>query len=252
MTIMKPLSKNAAKHIRSLKLNKYRNTHNEFVAEGKKVVLDIIQSDLHVKYVVCLKQWVSLFDENVIDVMVTDEKIFDTLSSQTNAAGILAVVEKKQTKEIADNTDIVLALDAIRDPGNMGTIIRTADWFGIKNIICSHDCVDVYNPKVIQSTMGSLARVNVISDNLVDAISSLKDKYTIYGTFLDGYALPVEKSNMPSLIIIGSESHGICSELEQIVDKKIKIPSFVKNENDVVESLNASIATAIVCYEFRR
>ncbi|MEA3505799.1 MAG: RNA methyltransferase, partial [Bacteroidota bacterium] len=207
------LSKNLSKHIRLLHKKKYRDKHNEFIAEGKKIVSDFLNSALKVKYIVCTPEWKNSFRDSKVEVLETTTEEFKKISSQSNAAGILAVVEKRENSADLTSSDIILVLDSIRDPGNLGTIIRTADWFGIKHVVCSPDSVDCYNPKVVQSTMGSLARVNTFYSDLPQYLNTISEKFTIYGTFLDGEPLPVEKSNIPIAIVIGSESHGISSDL---------------------------------------
>ena len=148
--------------------------------------------------------------------------------------------------------DLILILDDIKDPGNLGTIIRTADWFGIKSIVCSPDTVDVYNPKVIQSTMGSLARVRVYYADLENYLEQLSETTTVYGAMLNSQSVYEMQLPESSVLIIGSESHGIANNILPYVNHKISIPTFSSSGNTRAESLNASIATAILCSEFRR
>jgi TrmH family RNA methyltransferase len=145
-----------------------------------------------------------------------------------------------------------LALEDIQDPGNLGTIIRIADWFGIKNIICSNNTVDVYNPKVIQSTMGAIARVNVTYTNLHNFLeSAVKNKIPVYGTFMSGKNLFTEEFETSGIIVLGNEGKGLSDEIEEIVTDKVNIPSYPQ-EDDTSESLNVAMAASIVCAEFRR
>ena len=145
---------------------------------------------------------------------------------------------------------LCLALDDIQDPGNLGTIIRLADWFGIENIFCSHGTVDVYNPKVIQATMGALARVKLHYCDLVKLITSVKD-IPIFGTFLDGNNIYGEDLSKNGLIIMGNEGNGVSKEVSKLINKKLYIPNY-PTSRETSESLNVAIATAIVCAEFRR
>ena len=143
-------------------------------------------------------------------------------------------------------------LDEIKDPGNMGTIIRTADWFGISNIICSNECVDVYNPKVVQATMGSLARVSIFYTNLESYLQKIPAETRVYGTVMDGKNIYETKLKNRGLILIGNESKGVSAKLKPFITDNISIPSFPVSEERSTESLNASIAAAIVCAEFKR
>ena len=138
-------------------------------------------------------------------------------------------------------------MDQIKDPGNFGTIIRIADWFGIENIICSEDSVDAYNSKVVQATMGSLYRVNIVYTDLIEFIESLENNYPIYGAVLGGENLYHQKLTKNGLIVLGNESKGISSEVLKLISKKIEIPKFGN-----AESLNVGIAAAVICSEFRR
>ena len=146
----------------------------------------------------------------------------------------------------------MLMLDEIKDPGNLGTIIRTADWFGISDIICSNECVDVYNPKVVQATMGSLARVNIFYTNLETFLREIPDGTKVYGTMIDGKNIYETKLFNRGLILIGNESRGVSAKLKPFITDKVFIPSYTVFKDKSTESLNASIATAIVCAEFRR
>jgi TrmH family RNA methyltransferase len=146
-----------------------------------------------------------------------------------------------------------LMLDGIQDPGNLGTIIRIADWFGIRHIICSHACADLYNPKVIQASMGSLMRVKVAYTALTEFLASLPDGFPVYGAVLDGENIMNEKLQSPGILVIGNESKGISPQILSSISRKIKIPAFGDEEpGGKAESLNASVAAALICYEFRR
>lgn len=253
------LSKNQIKFVNSLKQKKERKEQGLFIAEGTKIVLDLLNSKIKVKQVFATEKFVS---ENKIPSGIECYEIkpteLDRISSLTTPNESIAICEIPKHK--LDETHLInhltLVLDGIQDPGNMGTIIRTADWFGIKEIICSNESADVYNPKVVQATMGSIARVKVHYVDLEDMFSNkLKGKnITVYGALLEGENIYKKQLFKTGLIVIGNESKGISEKIKPYITEKIKIPSFAleKNSKDEAESLNASIATAIICSEFRR
>ena len=155
-----------------------------------------------------------------------------------------------QTAVISFSGTLVLALDGVQDPGNLGTIIRIADWFGIATIVCSEDTADAWNPKVIQATMGSIARVNIVYTNLLDTIDALPPDYPIYGTLLDGENIYTQPLSAEGLIIMGNEGNGISEAVRAKVNRRLLIPDF--HQGETADSLNVAIATAITCSEFRR
>jgi TrmH family RNA methyltransferase len=168
---------------------------------------------------------------------------------------VLAIAEIPETKmqPAVSIDDLVLVLDDIKDPGNLGTIVRIADWFGIRSVICSENTVDLYNPKVIQATMGSVARVNVDYCNLSDFLSSIDPVIKIYGAFMEGKNIHSARLDPKGIIVIGSESNGISPEVSSRITDRISIPAYSTTQTqNQAESLNASVATAIICYEFRR
>lgn len=167
----------------------------------------------------------------------------DTDTKSTDIAHILSATK--------DNTSLILALDCVQDPGNLGTIIRLANWFGIKHIVCSKDCVDCFSPKVVQSTMGALSRVSIRYTDLVSFLKSLDPKTMIYGTFLNGENIYTCDLNSGGVIVMGNEGKGISDAVSACVGKRLFIPPYPCGSN-VIESLNVSVATAIVCSEFRR
>lgn len=248
------LSKNEIKQIRSLRQKKYRRQHNAFVVEGEKSVSEVVKSHLHILKVVHTPRMshavVNLTDVSLSEV---DEQTMQSLSSFTTAAGILAVVAIPDIDFTPDRfSDTVLALDGITDPGNLGTIVRTADWFGITDILCAEDCVDLYNPKTVQATMGSLVRVRVHYVPLAETLAELQRHFELYGLAMEGAPLHTIRSNVRKILIAGSEANGISTQVASLTGKFISIPAYRSNPHKRPESLNVSIATAIACYELNR
>jgi len=251
------LSKSNIKLINSLKMGKYRRQHKLFVAEGSTNVLDFIQSGLETQSLYGTKSWlkknVSILKD--VDYSEVNPKEMGKISALKNPSEVLGVfaIPTQAEPDLSTMNDLILMLDDIRDPGNLGTIIRTADWFGIRHIICSENTVEAYNPKVVQASMGSLARVQLTYQNLNDTIRSKPDYMKVFGAVLEGNDMVEMAKPNHGIILIGSEAHGISKELMPLVDLPITIPNYISNKlNPSAESLNASIATAIICYEFRR
>jgi RNA methyltransferase, TrmH family len=239
------VSKNQIKLITSLVQKKYRKEHQLFIAEGEKVIHELLQSNFKLKNLYCSKPMFVKVLEPVKQI-VSDAEL-KKISALTTANDCLAVFEIPTQKEI-QNSGLVIALDDIRDPGNLGTIIRLCDWFDINQIICSEQTVDIYNPKVVQATMGSISRVNV---NYVDLNSYLtKTKTTLFGTFMDGQNIYQKQLPKEGIIILGNEANGISEEIEKLVTQKIAIPRF--GNLQLTESLNVATAAAIILSEFRR
>ena len=252
------ISKNKIKYIRSLELKKNRNKEGVFVAEGHKVVDDLLALQPAL-LIVATAEWLKgkqLGAETEV-IEVTDEEL-KKVSFLQHPQQVLAVFRQEQATAIdsfgfsgIDTTELSLALDGVQDPGNLGTIIRIADWFGITHIYCSQDTADVYNPKVVQATMGSIARVKVEYGNLLGLVESLPADMPVYGTLLDGeniYQQPLENRG---LIVMGNEGKGISPALAQKVNRRLLIPNFPEGR-PTADSLNVAIATAITCAEFRR
>jgi TrmH family RNA methyltransferase len=253
------LSRKQVKHIHSLRQKKFREIHRQFLAEGSKLVTDILESPYKIITIYALAEWLMrneniLHSKNIPFTEITKEEM-DRITALSSPSPALAITEIPSPPVLpaAAIHDIVLVLDDIKDPGNLGTIVRIADWFGIESIICSENTVDLYNPKVIQATMGSVARVNVAYFNLPEFLSSLDPVIKIYGTFPEGENIYSMKLDPKGIILIGGESSGISPEVVSRVTDKISIPYYTTaTVRDHAESLNASIATAIVCSEFRR
>lgn len=226
-----------------MQLKKYRIQEQCFVVEGEKGVQELLHSDFTVTSVVGTSSFINshqkLLNGNFEVVEATESELAAIGSFQTNAS-VLAVANMRENKapEIL-STAWTLVLDDIRDPGNLGTIIRTADWYGLKNIIASTETADCYNPKVISASMGSFTRVSVFYTNLAAYLAKRNNQ--IYGTFLNGTDLHNKKINGGGFIVIGNEANGISSPVEKLVTHRITIPRF-----GLAESLNAAIATAVV------
>jgi RNA methyltransferase, TrmH family len=253
------LSKSRIKQIQSLKLKKFRDIEQKFITEGHKLVLDLLNSNLAIESIFATSDWLhenkKCFSLSNIEFIEVSEKELGAISSLSTPNQVLAVINIPQRKfdSAIFSKDFVLMLDEIKDPGNMGTIIRTADWFGIKNIICSNDCVEVYNSKVVQATMGSIARVQVFYKDLKEVLSQLALSIKVYGTFLEGTPLTKISFKKNGVIIIGNESKGISSNVEKFVTEKIHINPFhcIEESSHGPESLNASVASGIVLFAAR-
>lgn len=254
------LSKNQIKFVNSLKQKKERKELGLFIAEGSKVVLDLINSKIKVKQVYALPDF---FNNNLpldIEHYQINSSELERISLLTTPHEVVAICEIPN--HILDlsvlKNQLTLVLDNIQDPGNLGTIIRTADWFGIKEIICSNESADVYNPKVVQATMGSIARVKVHYTDLENLFSKeiKPQNIQVYGALLEGENIYKKQLSKTGIIVIGNESKGISEKIKTFITDKISIPSFSfhhsNSKEDEAESLNAAIATAIICSEFRR
>lgn len=250
------ISKNQIKFVRSLHQAKFRRLEKLFIAEGPKVVDELLNSRFSVKSIFAQSEWILLNNKRIpgtIEVFEVNSNELERISTLVTPNQVIALVSIPELEKPPPNVprDLTLILDDIKDPGNMGTIIRTADWFGMNRIICSENCVDIYNPKVVQSTMGSISRVSAYYTNLEDFIGKLPDEAKVYGSLLAGENIYKTELHSQSYLIIGSESHGISNELKKYITDNITIPTF-SSESSGAESLNASVAAAIICSEFRR
>jgi len=252
---MQELSKSKISLIRSLSQKKYREQHNLFIAEGQKIIDEIAESDFKLKYLVYNQDKDFDYVDANAESIITDNVGMKKISALKTPPAILAVVEQKDFGFTVDKAKdkLCLVADDIQDPGNLGTLIRICDWFGIENLICSNNSADLYNPKVIQASMGAFLRVNVHYTDLLDFISDYKSntKNQCFGTFLEGENIYQSELPEKGLIILGNEGNGISKEVELLVDKKLHIPSFANGDNHA-ESLNISVAAAIVVSEFKR
>jgi RNA methyltransferase, TrmH family len=238
------ITKNQIKYINSLQQKKFRVEHQSFVVEGAKSVLELLKSDFEIELLFVTDEF---FEDNESYLQSTSIQIefiksieIEKIGSLNSNNAALAVVKTKENTEIlVSDSEFALILDDIRDPGNLGTIIRIADWYGITKIICSNTTVDLYNPKVINATMGSFTRISLYYTDLEEFIQ--KQTNTVYGTLLEGENIHKTSFSDSGIIIIGNEANGISPQIEKMITHKITIPRF-----GGAESLNAGIATAIV------
>ena len=246
------LSKNKIKVIRSLEKKKYRNETACFLAEGNKLVADILPF-FECECLVAKASWLATQgDIHAKELILAEENDIEKVSLLKTPQDVLAVF--RQPQYILDNetlkNDLSIVLDGIQDPGNLGTIIRLADWFGIRRVICSPDTADVYNPKTVQATMGAIARVKVFYVSLPDWLNNVEG-IPVYGTFLEGKNIYTETLSPFGLIVMGNEGKGISTSIEKRITEKLYIPNYPP-QAESTESLNVAVATAIICSEFRR
>ena len=239
------VSKNQIKLITSLQQKKYRNINKLFFAEGVKVIQELLQSNFELEHLYSTQDdFEEVSKEKKTRIEDNDLKKISALSTPNTCLAVFKIPVEKNRIE----SGLIVALDSVRDPGNLGTILRLCDWYGINQLLCSKETVDIYNPKVVQATMGSIARVNV---NYVDLNVFIKEtKLPIFGTFMDGEN--IYKSVLPQegIIVMGNEANGISAELEKLIQNRLTIPRFGNIQK--TESLNVATATAIVLSEFRR
>ncbi|MFI1770349.1 TrmH family RNA methyltransferase [Thalassobellus citreus] len=237
------LSKSQIKLITSLKQKKYRQQHGFFVVEGIKTIKELLQSQL-VLHVLYTTETFNIDAKDEILITETDLKRISFLTTPNKA---LAVFKIPQSKTI-NNNQLIVALDSVRDPGNLGTIIRLCDWFGVTDLVCSKETVDCFNPKVVQATMGSITRVNI---SYVDLEVFLKaSNAPVFGAFMDGETVYEKELPKQGVLVMGNEANGVSKEVEAIISEKISIPRF--GDTQVTESLNVATATAILLSEFKR
>ncbi len=242
------------KEVRRLAQKKFREETGLFIVEGTKSVLDLLHSELAVTAVFAMPQWLEEHADELSGVACesVSESELERISCLTTPQQVLAVaVRPAPTLDDLDFGRTLLMLDGIRDPGNLGTMVRTADWFGIRQVVCSPDCVELTNPKVVQATMGSFARMKVVYTDLPALLASGRVKGDVFGAFMEGEPLKETAFRAGDVIVIGSEGKGISPEVAARVTHKVSIPAGVKS-GERAESLNASIAAAIVMYEASR
>ncbi len=250
------ISKNTIKLIKSLGVKKYRQKEKLFIVEGDKSVLDVLNSGFPVKQLFATEQFMNQYKPTLTSnnnfTLVTEDEIkkASLLQHPQNCIAICELPPENQLPE--EINDISLYLDGIRDPGNLGTIIRTCDWFGIKQLFCSPDSADLFNPKVIQATMGSFCRIKITSTEIEPLAALAKNSgVPVLGSFMNGKNIYTEELPSKAIIVIGNEGQGIREKTEQNVSGRISIPGFSQNSS-VAESLNAAVAAGIICSEFKR
>lgn len=244
------ISKRESKFIKSLQIKKYRKEHKAFLVEGSKNLIEVFESDYQIQRVFCTETFYqkhhSYFSSEISYTLVSQDELEKTGSYASNNAGIAIVLMKEEDQFDVIANEWVLVLDDVNDPGNLGTIIRIADWYGIKKIVCSQNTADVYNPKVISSSMGSFTRTQLIYTDLISFFEK-HQSIPIYGAFLEGES--VHKTTFPStaFLVMGNEANGISEAVEKLVTKKISIPAY-----GGAESLNVAIATAVILDNTKR
>ena len=226
------LTKAEIKRLKSLGEKKYRDQYGQFLVEGEKMVGEALASGF-----------------NVLEVYREDPETMSRISALSTAPPVAALVQKPQPRPLSLERGLYLALDSVRDPGNMGTLLRLADWFGISTVFASQDCVEIFNPKVVQSSMGSIFRVNAVYCDLPEICHRFRAMdIPVYGTFMNGENIYTQNLAAEGLIIMGNESNGISPEVASCVSTRLNIPSF----GGGAESLNVATAAAVVLSEFRR
>lgn len=247
------LSKNKVKNIQSLSHKKGREETGLFIAEGEKLITELIQSGFQIDSLIALEEKMDEFKALHCEKIIASVDEIKKISSLKTPPSMVAVCFQRIDLLTLNSTKgLTIVLDNIQDPGNFGTIIRLASWFGIDQIICSENTVDCYNPKVIQATMGAIAHVKIIYTDILSYLSdSIEEGRAIYGTYIEGENIYNTELVENGIVVFGNEGNGISEKISELVPKKISIPTFAK-DHDPVESLNVSIAASIVCSEFRR
>lgn len=239
------ITKAQIKLIKSLELKKYRKKYGLFIAERPKLVIELLKENFKIHSIFCTKDFEKEIHGIGIEVQLVTSKELKNISGLDSPNEVVAIFQIPEGQIPQNfNDELYIALDGIRDPGNLGTIIRTADWFGVNQIFCSMDCVDAFNPKVVEASMGSIARVKVAYDNLTKLIESFPS--TTMATATEGTPLKEATFKKPCLIIIGNEGQGIRPNIMEKAKLKVKIKGYGK-----AESLNAAIATGIILYHLK-
>jgi TrmH family RNA methyltransferase len=243
--IISMVSKNQIKLISSLHQKKFRQLNQLFIAEGVKVIQELLDARFELEHIYATT---SMFEGVVADKfsLISNDEL-KKISALTVPNNCLAIFKIPETKRFVEQ-GLVVALDSVRDPGNLGTILRICDWFGISQVVCSPDTVDVYNPKVIQATMGSIARVNCVFSDLLPILQNTN--LPVFGTFMDGENIYESTLPQEGIIVMGNEANGISEPVENAIKNRIAIPRFGALQK--TESLNVATATAIILSEFRR
>jgi TrmH family RNA methyltransferase len=257
------ISQSKIKLVRSLAQKKYRDQYRMFLVEGEKMVGEILSTAPGGRYrlleIIATGSWIEQHGhpdlKKEMEVTEAGEKQIAQMSNLVSPQPVLALIAMPEAEPEAASgaDDLILGFESVRDPGNLGTVIRTADWFGVKHIYCSEDSVDLFNPKVVQSTMGAIFRVNVHYSELGSLIDiEFLNSRKIFGTFLNGESLYETDPGQAPFVLFGNESRGLSQALASRVHKRISIPSYTKETGQGSESLNLAASAAIVCSEFRR
>lgn len=248
------LSKNDIKNIKSLEQKKFRMEKGLFIAEGHKLVGELL-GKFECVLAAATENWIQSrhkIPARRIETVTPDElKRASLMQAPQDVLAVFRIPGNGTSIETAAKSGLVLALDDVQDPGNLGTIVRIADWFGIKQIFCSKGTVDIYNPKAIQATMGAIARVSVSYIDLKGSLEEISQKVPVYGTFLEGDIIYDTQLSGNGVIIMGNEGNGISRDIARTVNHKLFIPNWPQGAV-TSESLNVAVATAVVCSEFRR
>ena len=258
MQVISSKDNEIVKNIKKLKEKKYRDLENAYIIEGIKLVKEAIYENAKIRQIIMCENYAdnkeidkeTLYEISKYNLIYVTEKVFNTITDVKTPQGIIAIVEKNNsTCEINYSEEIIIALDDVQDPGNLGTIIRTADSANLKQIILSKNSADPYNPKVVRSTMGGIFRVNIIEvDNLEETLKQTQENgFKVMVTVLDTQKSIYDANYNKKVIVIGNEANGISKAIQNIADEKVKIPMLGKTE-----SLNASVATGILLYEYVR
>ena len=238
------VTKQEIKLIKSLNQKKYRQQSGLFTVEGIKGITEFLDSDFKLHKLYTTKQIFSAPQNQIVEVSENELRKISALKNPNTA---LAVFEVPKSESI-DLDGLIIALDDVRDPGNLGTIIRLCDWYGVKDLVCSLNTVDCYNSKVVQATMGSLTRVNIVYEDLSKFMANYKGE--IFGTYMDGENIYCADLPKEGIIVLGNEANGISDAITTVVDRRVTIPQFGTGKD--TESLNVANATAIILSEFRR
>lgn len=250
------LSKHVTKIVQNLEKKKFREKYNLFKIEGEKLVQELLVSGLNIKTVIAYPAWLEKNHDRLegLEVVGVDEKEMHTISNFQSLPQVIALAEIPEhtfAEETVRNS-LSLVLNGIQDPGNLGTILRLADWFGIRNVFCDCDCAGAFNPKCVQASMGAVFRVKVFYTDLTSLIKKYKSEtFHCYGTFLAGENIYTTALGTTGFIVMGNEGKGISPEIEPLVDLRLTIPSFADNPNST-ESLNVGVASGIMLSEFKR
>ncbi len=240
-------SKSQIKLITSLAQKKYREKHRLFLAEGKKTIQELLDSSLSLHSLYTTED---LFEADTENTFFINDAELAKISRLTTPQTALAVFRYPEVSKMGFS-GLILALDGVRDPGNLGTIIRLCDWFGIEQLVCSKDTVDCFNPKVVQATMGSIARVSVVYDDLNGYLEeAIKSNFPVYGAFMGGANVYEQKLSSEGILVLGNEANGIRPQTEAQINKRLNIPQFGASKE--TESLNVATAAAVLLSEFRR